>query len=113
MAQVSNGKSPKRKSIRHWIIVTILAWGISFIIIASFGIYVIIKGQQINTELCRVSDSNRTLLVNILSVSRDQELSNANSRFERNLIRQRFNTLRALIPPLKCSVQGGPVELEP
>lgn len=80
---------------------------------AIFGTYVIIRGQQVNSSLCRVSDDNRTILVNMLDVSKRQSLEGVTGAFERELIRQRYNELRALIPPLKCTVQGGPQELEP
>lgn len=105
----SNG----RKNTRRWLYAAIIGWGISFIIVAAFGTYVVIRGQQINSSLCRVTDDNRDLLKKLLDTSEQQALSRTTDFFERNIIRQNINQLRALIPPLQCTTAGGPQELEP
>lgn len=105
--------SDARKTTRQILYLGILAWAVSFIIMAVFATYVIIRAQQINTELCQITDENRDLQQKLINVQQAQAISRADSIFERNLIRQEFNELRALIPPLKCSIAGGPRELEP
>jgi hypothetical protein len=96
-----------------WLYAAIIAWAISFILMAAFGTYAVIQGQRVNKSLCRVTDDNRTTLVKILETVRDQQLERSDSVLESNLIRQGFGQLIALVPPLKCSATGGPKELGP
>jgi hypothetical protein len=90
----------------------IFVWGFSYIILAGFGMYVVIRGQQIQNSLCEVSDDNRSILSSMLDVSERQALDSLDRPSDRNLVRQNFNELRALIPALKCSVGNPPTELE-
>lgn len=105
--------SAERKTTKLWLYTAILVWGLSFILISVVGVYVIIRGQQVNAKLCEVTNDNRNILINILNTAKEQQLENASDIFERNVIRQRYNELRVLIPPLDCSLQGGPQELKP
>lgn len=100
-------------SVRRWVYASILLFTVSFLMIAIFGAYAVIRGQQVNQELCHVANDNRTLLVNMLKVARKQALEDATDLIDRSVIRERYDELRALIPPLKCTTQGGPIELEP
>lgn len=102
-----------RQTTRRLFYTAIIVWAASFLVMAAFGTYVVIRGQQVNTQLCRVSDDNRTTLKTVLEKVKQQSLERSDDVFERNLIRQSFNELIALVPPLKCTTQGGPQELEP
>lgn len=102
-----------RKSRNRWLYISIISWAVALCVIAIFGVYVVIRGQQVNTQLCKVANDNRTILVNMLTVAKKQALESAFTLDEENQIRQRYNELRALIPPLECTSQGGPQELEP
>ena len=91
----------------------VLIWGVACILLGAGGSYVIYQSQQVTKQLCQVTDDNRNILQQILNVAEGQSLTRADDITERNLIRQSYNELRALIPPLKCTSQGGPQELEP
>jgi hypothetical protein len=101
-----------QKRNRKWLYTIAAIWTASFLLIATAGIYVIIKAQHINNELCSVSQDNRNILSKILDTAQRQSLENTESILGRNIVRQRFNELRAVIPPLTCAGQGGPKELE-
>jgi len=102
----------KRGNTINWLYAAIIAFTIGFILMAAGGTYAIIQGQRVNKALCHVSDDNRTTLVKILKAVRDQNLETATTPTEANLIRQSFGQLIALVPPLQCTVTGGPSELE-
>ena len=101
-----------RKAVARWLYVAIILYAVSFIIVAVFGVYVVIKGQQVNQQLCEVTNNNRNTLVDILRAVRRQALERATSVEERNIIRERYNELFAVIPPLACNAKGVR-ELEP
>ena len=109
----TNSYGTNRGNTIRWLYAAIIAFTLGFILMAGGGIYAIIQGQNVNKSLCKVSDENRTTLVKILEAVRDQNLLRTSSVFERNLIRQSFGELIALVPPLKCTVGEGPKELEP
>lgn len=93
-------------------VLAIVAWGASLIIMSAVGTYAIIQGQQVNQRLCEVSNDNRVILKNMLELAKRQALEGATDVLDRNLIRQRYNELVALVPPLDCTKHGGPQELE-
>ena len=101
-----------RKGVARWLYAAIVLYAVSFIIISVFGTYVIIKGQQVNAQLCHVANDNRNTLVNILKAVRRQALERSTSVEERNIVRERYNELFAVIPPLACNTKGVK-ELEP
>lgn len=101
-----------RKGVARWLYAAIILYAVSFIIIAIFGTYVIIKGQQVNQQLCEVANNNRNTLVNILKAVRRQALERSTSVEERNIVRERYNELFAVIPPLACDAKVVK-ELEP
>jgi len=113
MVGLVSGYGDDRRGTVRWLYAAIISWAISFVLMGVFGAYVIIRGNQVNDALCRVSDDNRTTLVKILEKVRDNALLTATGVPERNLIRQNFAELIALVPPLKCNESGGPKELEP
>lgn len=98
---------------RLWFYGAVVLWGLSYIILASFSIFAVLRSQQINTKLCQTTNDNRKIIVNILNTAKQQRLETASDIFERSIIIQHYNELRVLIPPLNCSLQGGPRELEP
>jgi hypothetical protein len=113
VAPESHAYTNGRKKTRYWIYAAIIVQAISFLLMAGFGAYAVIQGQRVNKELCRTTDDNRTILKNILDTAEQQSLNSAQDIISRNLIRQGYNELRVLIPPLKCTIAGGPQELEP
>lgn len=82
-------------------------------LIAVFGAWSIIHGQQVNQQLCEFADQNRQAIVDILSNVEQAELEEATSAVQIQFIEMRFNELYALVPPIRCTVGGRPVELQP
>ncbi len=99
---------------RNWkLYITASGFGLGIILIAVFGGWSIIHGQQINQQLCTFADQNRQAIVDILENVEQRELERATSPVQIGLIEMRFNELYALVPPIRCTVGGRPVELQP
>lgn len=113
VAPAKSNSTQRRDTTRHYVYAGVIIWAISIVLIGAIGSYVVIRSQQQAQALCRVSNDNRSILINVLTVSKNQMLETASDFFERNIIRQRYNELVAAIPPLDCSLKGGPKELEP
>jgi type VI protein secretion system component VasK len=88
-------------------------FGLGIVLIALFGGWSIIHGQQVNKQLCQFADQNRNAIVNILLNVEQNALENAKTPREIDEIASRTNELLALVPPIRCTVGGRPVELQP
>ena len=102
-----------RGATAKWLYIAIVALAVSFVITNAFGVYVIIRSNQVNNALCNVTNDNRHILRQILIESRRQAVENALSVQRRNLIRQSFNELLALVPTVACNKSGGPIFTTP
>lgn len=91
-----------RSTTVYWLYAAIIAYAISFLVTNSFGVYVVIKGHQVNNSLCRVTAINRDTIARILDKVRENSLESADSPDVRNIIREQFNELLALVPPVDC-----------
>lgn len=88
-------------------------------IMATMAGFVIVKTQDQNEQLqaqnealCEVSQVNRDVIFNILTLSEQRALENATSPQQIDEIEQAYDEFFALVPPIECG-KGGPVELEP
>lgn len=88
------------------------AFVLGMILIAGFGTYTVIRGQQINRTLCRFSDQNREAIVNILLAAEQNSLERARTPEQIERITENTDELLALVPPIRCRIGGEPVELE-
>lgn len=114
MPQDSEHTNEVRRRRKNWrLYFTASGFGLGIILIAIFGGWSIVHGQQVNEQLCKFADQNRDAIVNILLNVEQNALENAKTPAQIDEIETRTNELLALVPPIRCTVGGRPVELQP
>lgn len=79
---------------------------------AGAAIFSVIRGQQVNQQICRSTDENRRAIISILELAEERELENARSVRQAEAIAESYDEYYALVPPIRCRLGGGPAELE-